>query len=153
MRAPAIAIAAILAAAGSAPGSAQADKLSDWTPQVAPVKEAAAALRAERYADAIPLLERHLAGEPTDADAWTYLGYAQRKTGAFRSSRRAYEKALALDPDHLDAHAYFGALMVDTGDAAGLARQQATLAALCPDGCPARDALAAAVAGAPKPPW
>lgn len=141
--------AALLAAASYA----WADGAFDWAPAAAPADQAADDLRAGRYAAAISQLERHLEVQPEDADAWTYLGYAQRKTGAFRSSRASYERALALAPDHLNAHAYFGALLVQTGDAAGLRRQEETLARLCPQGCDARAALAAEIAGRDKAPW
>lgn len=65
------------------------------------------------YAGAIPLLEKVVAMEPTNADAFNYLGYANRKLGKHTEALGYYQKALALKPNHLGANEYLGELYLE----------------------------------------
>ena len=66
------------------------------------------AIEAKQYAQAIPLLQRVVAKEASNADAWNWLAYATRLNGDPAKSIPLYEKALAIDPRHLGAHEYIG---------------------------------------------
>ena len=68
-----------------------------------------AAIKANQYARAIPLLEKGAtARQPKNADAFNWLAYAVRKNGDPAASIPIYEKALALDPKHRGAHEGIG---------------------------------------------
>lgn len=53
-------------------------------------------------------LRKVVADEPRNADAWNWLGFAQRKQGNLDAAFAAYAKALELDPRHKAAHEYAG---------------------------------------------
>jgi tetratricopeptide (TPR) repeat protein len=91
-----------LAVADPSPASPPA-KAED--PDYAP---AVKAIKAEKFAQAIPLLQNVVAREAGNADAYNWLAYAIRKNGDPRASIPIYEKALALDPKHRGAHEYIG---------------------------------------------
>lgn len=66
------------------------------------------AIEGEDFARAIPLLERVVAGDGANADAYNWLAYAVRRSGDPARSIPIYQKALALDPKHRGAHEYIG---------------------------------------------
>jgi tetratricopeptide (TPR) repeat protein len=66
------------------------------------------AIDAGQYAAAIPLLQKAIARDATDADAHNWLAYAVRRNGDPARAIPIYEKALALDPKHRGAHEYIG---------------------------------------------
>jgi tetratricopeptide (TPR) repeat protein len=68
----------------------------------------AKAIEAGKYAAAIPLLQKAVAQDGTNADAYNLLAYATRKNGDPSASIPIYEKALAIDPKHRGAHEYIG---------------------------------------------
>ncbi len=65
-------------------------------------------IKAARFAAAIPLLERVVARDGSNADAYNWLGYATRRNGEPARALPLYEKALAIDPKHRGAHEYIG---------------------------------------------
>jgi Flp pilus assembly protein TadD len=65
-------------------------------------------IKAQRFAAAIPLLERVVARDGTNADAYNWLGYATRRNGDPVRAVPLYEKALTIDPKHRGAHEYLG---------------------------------------------
>ena len=65
-------------------------------------------IKAARFAAAIPLLERVVARDGSNADAYNWLGYATRRNGDPTRALPHYEKALAIDPKHRGAHEYIG---------------------------------------------
>jgi tetratricopeptide (TPR) repeat protein len=85
---------------------------ADPTPSARPADtEYTAAVRAidgGDYRTAIPLLEKVVARNGKNADAYNWLAYATRKNGDPAASIPIYEKALALDPKHKGAHEYIG---------------------------------------------
>ena len=92
-------VASALAAGGDEP-SVSAD------PQYT---EAVAAIKAQQYAKAIPLLDAYVArAGRQDADAQNWLGYANRKAGNLPAAFAHYERALALNPKHRGVHEYMG---------------------------------------------
>jgi len=66
------------------------------------------AINAKQYAAAIPLLQKAVARDGTNADAFNMLAYATRKNGDPAAAIPIYEKALAIDPKHRGAHEYIG---------------------------------------------
>lgn len=94
-----------------------------------------------RYAEAVVLLEKVIERDPGNADAWSQLGFASRKTRTWAKSEMYYAKALALDPKHEQAMEYMGEMYLET-DRPELARTMLDkLVKLCPDGCEARSEL------------
>ena len=66
------------------------------------------AIEAGQYAAAIPLLQKVVARDGTNADAHNWLAYAMRRNGDPAGSIPIYQKALAIDPKHRGAHEYIG---------------------------------------------
>ena len=62
----------------------------------------------KKYDEAIKELKTYTGKNPASADAYTYLGFANRKSGRLPEAFKAYEKALKLDPKHLGAREYLG---------------------------------------------
>lgn len=100
----------------------------------------------EKYAEAIPYLERALEDRPHSADIMNYLGYTNRMVGNYPQSLSWYQKALAQDPDHKGAHEYLGELYLNMKDIASAQAQLAELVRLCPDSCDERDTLTKSIA-------
>lgn len=103
------------------------------------------AVKAEKFADAIPLLQQAVSKDPKNADAWNYLGFANRKLGKMSDALADYEKALAINPDHRGANEYLGELYLQTGEMAKAEERLARLDKLCTFGCPEYRALKAAI--------
>jgi len=104
------------------------------------------AIQGDKYADAIPLLQKVVARDPKNADAWNYLGFSNRKLGKYADALADYEKALAINPDHLGANEYLGELYLQTGETTKAQERLAKLDKLCLFGCPEYRALKAAIA-------
>jgi len=100
----------------------------------------------QKYADAIPHLQRALADRPHSADVLNYLGFTERMVGNFSISLDFYQRALHEDPDHKGAHEYLGELYLDLKDLNSANQQLAELVRLCPDGCVERQTLTNAIA-------
>lgn len=92
-------------------------------------------IKAERYDEAIPLLQNVVAKNARDADAWNYLGFASRHLGKNTDALNYYNKALAIDPKHKGAHEYLGELFLQTKEPAKAQEQLTILQGLCPTGC------------------
>ncbi len=115
------------------------------TPRDADYAAAEGAVKAGKYADAIPLLQKVVARDAKNADAWNYLGFSNRKLGKFSEALADYEKALAINPDHLGANEYLGELYLETGDMPKAEERLAKLDRLCTFGCDEYRALKAAI--------
>lgn len=133
-------------------GTAHAAGSSD-APAAADLAEMVAArdhVKAERYKDAIPQLQKVVAQQPQNADAWNLLAYSQRKMDDLNASLENYKKALSIDPSHKDAHEYLGELYLRMGDLAKAEKQLKRLDNLCFFGCDQFDELKAAIAAYKK---
>lgn len=119
-------------------------------PRDADYAAAEQAVKAGKYAAAIPLLEKVVARDAKNADAWNNLGFSNRKLGKFSEALADYEKALAIDPDHLGANEYLGELYLETGDMPKAEERLAKLDRLCIFGCEEYRTLKAAVAAKKK---
>jgi tetratricopeptide (TPR) repeat protein len=100
----------------------------------------------EKYADAIPYLNRALQERPNNADVLNYLGYTHRMLGDYPGSLDYYQRALARDPDHKGAHEYLGELYLKMNRLADARAQLAELTRLCSDSCEEKDVLTKAIA-------
>lgn len=96
-----------------------------------PYDEAVKLVQAKDYKGAAALLTGLVAAEPTNADAWNYLGYSERKLGNLPSALQAYGKALALQPEHRGANEYIGELYLQMGDLAKARERLAVLDKAC----------------------
>ena len=103
-------------------------------------------IEAGDYENALADLEVHIDKNRTSADAFNWLGYANRKLGRFEEARKAYARALFLDPDHKGAHEYAGELRLQLGDLAGAEKHLAELDRICLLGCEEYDELKAEIA-------
>jgi len=98
-------------------------------------------IEAGEYEQALADLEIHIDKNRTSADAFNWLGYANRKLGRFEKAQKAYARALFLDPDHKGAHEYAGELRLLLGDLEGAERHLAALDRICLLGCEEYDEL------------
>jgi tetratricopeptide (TPR) repeat protein len=76
--------------------------------------EARALVRAERYDEAIAVIERM--ANPESDGALTLLAYAHRKAGRTDLGMELYERAIAQNPDNLLARAYKGMAHAEAGE-------------------------------------
>jgi Flp pilus assembly protein TadD len=126
-------LAALLATPAWAMGS------SDSSPSPAPptaarpnaYDQAVGLVQAQRFAEAVPLLEGFVAVNPGDADAWNQLGYSQRKLGRLEAALASYGKALAIEPEHRGANEYLGELYLEMGDLPKAKQRLAVLDSAC----------------------
>jgi Flp pilus assembly protein TadD len=111
---------------------------------------ARAAIEHKQWSNAIGWLQRVVASEPNNPEAYNLLGYATRKSGNPAGSLQHYQKALSLDPKHLGAHEYIGEayLMLDQPQRAE--EHLARLDQLCTFGCKEHRELKAAIANYKK---
>ena len=142
---------AIGVASAPLPGFAAGGGGSVSTPsrQEADYDKAVKLVKAEKYRDAIDLLQKVVQKEPRNADAWNYLGYSQRKTGQMDVALASYNKALDIDPRHLGAHEYLGELYLQVNDLPKAEALLKKLSAMC-DRCEQRQDLEKAVAAYKK---
>jgi tetratricopeptide (TPR) repeat protein len=93
------------------------------------------AIKADKFAAAIPLLEGVVKRDAANADAYNWLGYATRKNGDPAASIPFYQKALALDPKHKGAHEYIGEAYLMLGDLPKAKEHLVRLDSLCLFSC------------------
>lgn len=103
-------------------------------------------IRREKYADAIPYLDRALQDKPHNANVLNYLGFTHRMLGDYPGSLAFYQKALSIDPDHKGAHEYLGELYLLMHDSGSADAQLAELNRLCPNDCDEKDVLTKSIA-------
>ena len=101
------------------------------TPEDPDYTAAVKEIKAARFAAAIPLLERVVARDASNADAYNWLGYATRRNGDPARALPYYEKALAIDPKHRGAHEYIGEAYLLLDDLAKARVHLARLDSLC----------------------
>ena len=88
-----------------------------------------------KYAAAIPLLEKVVAADKKNANAFNYLGYSNRQLGNHDVALSNYEAALAIDPRHRGANEYLGELYLTLGDLAKAEERLEVLDGACFFGC------------------
>ena len=66
------------------------------------------AFDAGRYEQAAEILQDYIKDQPTNADAWFYLGWSRYRLGRFAASMEAFEQAESLTPDSIDVQVALG---------------------------------------------
>jgi tetratricopeptide (TPR) repeat protein len=94
-------------------GSSEDSSAAAPSPGAEELAKAEKKVKAEQYADAIPLLEKALKANPKSADALNYLGYSHRKLGHTDQALDYYQQALAINPKHRGANEYLGELYLE----------------------------------------
>ncbi|MBI3707102.1 MAG: tetratricopeptide repeat protein [Proteobacteria bacterium] len=97
--------------------------------------EAEKLVKAKEYAKAIPLLDKVVADNPKDVDAYSYLGYSHRKLGDRDKGFKYYQIALGLDPNHKGTLEYLGELYLELNDLPKAEELLARLAKICNSRC------------------
>jgi len=131
----------VLASTAMAAGSSS----SSTQPRDSYYDQGVKAVKSANYKKAVKLFNKVVAIEPTDADAWNYLGFSNRKLKNFDLALSAYQKALAIDPKHRGANEYLGELYLQTDDLAKAKERLKKLDDICTFGCEEFDDLKAAI--------
>jgi len=108
--------------------------------------EAKRLIKQEQYAAALPLLQRVVAKENENADAWNLIGFSHRSMKRYDDALDGYSKALAINPRHTDAIEYLGELYLELGDLAQAEAQLEKLDDICFFGCKQYDMLKSSIA-------
>lgn len=133
----------IVFAAGSSDSDTSTQAESPKNPDFAAGK---AAIDNEQWDSAISSFTKVTAMDPKNADAFNYLGYANRKKGNYDAAFGFYEKALDIDPDHRGANEYIGEAYLLTDNLEMAEKYLKKLDGLCFFGCPEYTMLKEAVA-------
>lgn len=89
------------------------------------------AIEAKDWETSIALLKQVVARDEKNADAYNYLGYAERHRGNLETAFQHYDRALALDPKHLGAREYLGEAYLMAENLPKAEEQLAALDKLC----------------------
>jgi tetratricopeptide (TPR) repeat protein len=116
---------------GGGGGGDERTNLPRGTPADPDYAAAATAIKVNRFAEAITLLQRVVSRDASNADAFNWLAYATRRNGDPAASLPLYEKALAIDPKHRGAHEYIGEAYLMLGNVAKAKEHLARLDSLC----------------------
>ena len=127
-------------------GAGGDDGYAASTKKPAGYSEAVALIAAEKYQEAIPLLQSAEKSAATDADIQNLLGFTHRKTGKLDAATSYYKRALEINPKHKGALEYQGELFLMLGDKDAAAANLATLDKICWLGCSEYDDLKQAIA-------
>ena len=138
-----LALSASAYAAGGGGGGADSPPAPIADPNYSRAK---AMIEARDYRGAMPLLQQVVAKDPKNADAYTLMGYAIRKSGDPNGSLQYYNRALSLDPRHIGAHEYIGEAYLMLDRPAEAEQQLARLDSICVFGCTEYRMLKAAIA-------
>ena len=140
----ALSVSAAAFAAGGGGGGGMANQST--TPADPNYGAAKQMIDAKNYAGAMPLLQQVVAKDPKNADAFTLMGYATRKSGDANGSLQYYNTALGIDPKHIGAHEYVGEAYLQLDRLPEAEQHLARLDSLCTFGCQEYRDLKAAVA-------
>jgi predicted Zn-dependent protease len=135
-----VSVAAFAAGGG---GGGMANQQSATDPNYGAAKQM---IDTKNFAGAMPLLQQVVAKDPKNADAYTLMGYATRKSGDANGSLQYYNTALGLDPKHIGAHEYVGEAYLQLDRLPEAEQHLARLDSLCTFGCQEYRDLKAAVA-------
>ena len=139
----ALSVSATAFAAGGGGGGIANQQSTPTDPNYGTAKQMIAA---KNYAGALPLLQQVVAKDPKNADAYTLMGYATRKSGDANGSLQYYNTALGIDPKHIGAHEYVGEAYLQLDRLPEAEQHLARLDSLCTFGCQEYRDLKAAVA-------
>ena len=137
-------ICAVLAAGPAAAADDSSPRAS--APDNPDYVKAAALVKAEKYAEAIPLLGKAEAKTPDNANVHNTFGYALRKLKRYDAALKHYKTALRLEPRHREANEYLGELYLALGQLAKAEERLAVLDKACLFGCEEYTELKEAIA-------
>ena len=139
----ALTVSAAAFAAGGGGGGVASQPSTPIDPNYGSAKQM---IDAKNYAGALPLLQQVVAKDPKNADAFTLMGFATRKSGDANGSLQYYNTALGIDPKHIGAHEYVGEAYLQLDRLPEAEQHLARLDSLCTFGCAEYRQLKAAVA-------
>jgi tetratricopeptide (TPR) repeat protein len=93
------------------------------------------AIQAKDWAPAVALLTQVVARDNKNADAYNYLGFAERNRGNLDVAFKHYEQALTIDPKHRGAREYLGEAYLIANNLPKAEEQLAALDKLCTFSC------------------
>ncbi len=128
-----------------APLAFSAGSSSKSRPSISPYSKGVRAVQGGDYSSAIVLLERAVARDGRNADAYNQLGFSYRKLGKLDTALKHYRKALEIDPKHKGAHEYIGETYLEKNELAKARKHLAKLDKICWLGCEEYDDLKAAI--------
>jgi len=108
--------------------------------------QAKAAIQARQYEQAVPQLQKVVAKDASNADAFNYLGYTHARADKAQEALDYYNKALAISPKHRGANAYLGELHLKMGNLPAAEDRLKVLDGACFFGCAEYDILKATIA-------
>ena len=142
-----IAVVAALGLSGQAAFAAGGWRSGPDAPERSPEFEQGANLVVkERFAEAIPLLDKAATFNDKDPDVHNLLGYSHRKLGDVDKALMYYQRALELDGNHLGANEYLGQLYLEMGQLEKAEERLSTLNWACLFGCEEYTELKEAIA-------
>jgi tetratricopeptide (TPR) repeat protein len=106
------------------------------------------AIEDKKWQQAIDAFNKVVVVDPSNADAYNYLGFANRWLDKYPEAFAAYDKALSLNPAHKGALNYSGIAYLKSGQKPKAQEQLAKLTQLCAQ-CEETTQLAQAIASAP----
>jgi predicted Zn-dependent protease len=124
-----------------AAGSSSSSTTSKQATPSSDYDRAVSAVDSGKFAGALTLLNKVVAKDPRNADAWNYIGFSRRNLKQYDEALAAYDRALAIDPNHRGANEYLGELFLMTGNLAKAKEQLDRLDKLCLFGCDEYDDL------------
>jgi len=89
------------------------------------------AIDAQDWPAAVAAMMKAIAAEPKNAEAYNWLGFAQRKQGQYDAAFHAYGEALKLNPNSKSVHEYIGEAYLATDQLAKAEQHLAALNRLC----------------------
>jgi len=116
---------------GTSGGGNQSSPSTPARPVDPDYEKAQKAINTKDWVVAIDLLTQVVARDEENADAYNYLGFAERNRGNLDIAFKYYDKALSLDPKHLGVREYLGETYLLAGNLPKAEEQLAALDKLC----------------------
>jgi len=129
---PSIAFASGGGGSGSGGGSSSSTPAKAVDPDYAKAEKA---ITAKDWPTAISLLTQVVARDDKNADAYNYLGYAERNRGNLDMAFKYYDQAVSLNPKHKGVREYLGEAYLMTNNLPKAEEQLAVLDKLCTFSC------------------
>ncbi len=89
------------------------------------------AIESQDWPAAVAAMQKAIAAEPKNAEAYNWLGFAQRKQGQYDAAFYAYKEALRLNPNSKSVHEYIGEAYLATDQLPKAEEHLAALTRLC----------------------
>ena len=110
------------------------------------LREAQKLVEKQQFEQALVKLEKVVAKDRNNADAWNLIGFSHRSLKNYDKALDGYSKALAIRPRHTGAIEYLGELYLELGDLDQAEQQLAKLDDICVFGCDDYDMLKDSIA-------